>query len=36
LADAFTKFNVPYQSGITPGDSIPDLETVELFVGPKP
>lgn len=36
LIDAFTRFNIPYQSGITPSDAIPDPATVELFVGPKP
>ncbi len=36
LTDAFTRFNIPYQSGITPSDAIPDPATVELFVGPKP
>jgi hypothetical protein len=36
LIDAFTRFNVPYQSGITPSDAIPDPATVELFVAPKP
>jgi outer membrane murein-binding lipoprotein Lpp len=36
LTDAFTRFNIPYQSGITPSDAIPDPATIELFVGPKP
>ncbi len=36
LIDAFTRFNIPYQSGVTPSDAIPDPATVELFVGPKP
>jgi hypothetical protein len=36
LLDAFTRFNIPYQSGIAPSDAIPDPETVELFVGRKP
>ncbi|MGC2415040.1 MAG: hypothetical protein WA459_20365 [Stellaceae bacterium] len=36
LLDAFTRFNLPYQSGIAPSDAIPDPETVELFVGRKP
>jgi len=36
LTEAFTRFNIPYQSGITPSDAIPDPATVELFVGPKP
>jgi hypothetical protein len=36
LLDAFTKFNIPYQSGIMPSAAIPDPATVELFVGHKP
>ncbi len=36
LIAAFTRFNIPYLSGVTPNDAIPDLATVELFVGPKP
>jgi hypothetical protein len=36
LIDAFTRFNIPYQSGIAPSDAIPDPATVELFVGRKP
>jgi outer membrane murein-binding lipoprotein Lpp len=36
LLDAFTRFNIPYQSGITPSEAIPDPATVELFVGHKP
>jgi hypothetical protein len=36
LLDAFTRFNIPYQSGIAPSDAIPDPATVELFVGHKP
>src|ERR1051326_3887726 len=35
LLDAFTRFNIPYQSGVAPSDAIPDAETVELFVGRK-
>jgi outer membrane murein-binding lipoprotein Lpp len=35
LIDAFARFNIPYRSGITPADAIPDPATVELFVGPK-
>jgi outer membrane murein-binding lipoprotein Lpp len=35
LIDAFARFNIPYKSGITPADAIPDPVTVELFVGPK-
>jgi hypothetical protein len=33
LMDAFAKFNVPYQSRVTPSDAIPDTDTVELFIG---
>jgi hypothetical protein len=36
LITAFTRFNIPYQSGVTPNDAIPDPATVELFVAPKP
>jgi hypothetical protein len=36
LLDAFTRFNIPYQSGVASNDAIPDPETVELFVGRKP
>ena len=36
LIAAFKRFNVPYESGVTPNDAIPDPATVELFVGPKP
>jgi len=36
LLDAFTRFNLPYQSGIASNDAIPDPATVELFVGHKP
>jgi hypothetical protein len=36
LLDAFTRFNIPYQSGIASNDAIPDPATVELFVGHKP
>jgi len=36
LVDAFTRFNIPFQSGVAPSDAIPDPATVELFVGPKP
>lgn len=36
LITAFTRFNIPYLSGITPNDAIPDPATVELFVAPKP
>lgn len=33
LLDGFAKFNIPYQSKVTPAQAIPDTETVELFVG---
>ncbi len=33
LLDGFAKFNIPYQSRVTPSQAIPDAETVELFVG---
>ena len=36
LFDAFGRFNIPYQSGITPSNAIPDPATVEVFVGHKP
>jgi DNA-binding transcriptional MerR regulator len=36
LLDAFTRFNIPYQSGIASNDAIPDPATVELFVARKP
>jgi hypothetical protein len=36
VLDAFTRFNIPYQSGIASNDAIPDPATVELFVGHKP
>ncbi len=36
LIDAFTRFNIPYQSGVASNDAIPDPATVELFVGHKP
>jgi len=36
VLDAFTRFNIPYQSGVASNDAIPDPETVELFVGRKP
>lgn len=35
LFDGFAKFNVPYQSRVTPSGVIPDAATVELFVGTK-
>ena len=33
LLDGFAKFNIPYQSRVTPSGAIPDTDTVELFVG---
>jgi hypothetical protein len=36
LIDAFTRFNIPYESAITPSEAIPDPATTELFVSRKP
>jgi len=36
LLDAFSRFNIPFQSGVSPSDAIPDAATTELFVGKKP
>ena len=36
LIDAFTRFNIPFESGITPSEAIPDPATTELFVSKKP
>jgi hypothetical protein len=33
LLDGFAKFNIPYQSRVTPSGAIPDSEAVELFIG---
>ena len=33
LLDGFAKFNIPYQSRVTPSQAIPDPKTVELFIG---
>jgi hypothetical protein len=33
LLDGFAKFNIPYQSRVTPTGAMPDTETVELFIG---
>jgi hypothetical protein len=33
LLDGFTKFNIPFQSRVTPSGAIPDTQTVELFIG---
>ena len=35
LLDGFIKFNIPYQSRVTPSQAIPDTETVELFIGTR-
>jgi hypothetical protein len=35
LLDGFAKFNIPYQSRVTPSQAIPDNETVELFIGTR-
>jgi len=36
LLDAFQRFDIPYKSGTTSNDAIPDTTTVELFVSHKP
>ncbi len=36
LLDAFSRFDIPYKSGTTSNDMIPDNTTVELFVSHKP
>jgi hypothetical protein len=36
LLDAFTRFNIPFQSGIAASEAILDAATVELFVAKKP
>ena len=33
LLDGFAKFNIPYQSRVTPSQAIPNAETIELFIG---
>ena len=33
LSEGFAKFNIPYQSKLTPSEAISDQKTVELFVG---
>jgi hypothetical protein len=33
LLDGFVKFNIAYQSRVTPSGAIPDTDTVELFIG---
>jgi hypothetical protein len=36
LLDAFTRFNIPFQSGVAASEAILDNVTVELFVARKP
>jgi hypothetical protein len=36
LLDGLAKFNIPYQSRVTPTQAIPDTETVELYVAAMP
>lgn len=36
LIDAFTRFNIPFESGVAATDAIPDPATLELFVSHKP
>jgi len=36
LIGAFTRFNIPFESGVTPSQAIPDPATTELFVSHKP
>ena len=36
LVDAFTRFNIPFESGVTPSEAIPDPATTELFISHKP
>jgi hypothetical protein len=36
LIAAFTRFNIPFESGVTPSEAIPDPVTTELFVSHKP
>lgn len=36
LLDGFTKFNIPYHIRVAPSGSVPDSETVELFIGARP
>jgi hypothetical protein len=35
LIEGFTRFNIPYRSGIPPREAIPDPGTVSLFVSGK-
>lgn len=36
LLNAFSRFNIPYQSKLAASEAIPDAQTVELFVARKP
>jgi len=36
LLDGFAKFNIAYHIRVAPSGSVPDSETVELFIGAKP
>lgn len=36
LVDAFSRFNIPFQSGVARNEAIPDEATVELYVAKKP
>lgn len=36
LLDGMTKFGIPYQSRVPPGEALPASDTVELFIGEKP
>jgi hypothetical protein len=36
LVDAFSRFNIPFQSAVAESDAIPDQATVELHVAKKP
>ena len=36
LLGGFTKFNIPYHIRVAPSGSVPDSETVELFIGARP
>jgi hypothetical protein len=36
LVDAFTRFNIPIESGVAASEAIPDQATTELFVSHKP
>lgn len=36
LLGGLTKFGIPYQSRVPPGEALPDNQTVELFIATKP